>query len=150
MVECLSNISENRIKDFAIGKEKFICKNCVTKVDVDTLTIGSLEVPELEELTFAEDGDDELTKLKHELSEKDIECAGVKYKYDLLSSSFTEVKKKIEMVEQNFKESIESIENQKLEIEKCERNNQLLETEKTSLKVEITRLKESMKVPDNE
>ena len=43
LIECLSNISENRIKDFKMGRDKFVCSKCVMKVDTDTLTLEAIE-----------------------------------------------------------------------------------------------------------
>ena len=75
LVECLSHISENKVKDFQVGNDTFVCGKCVlTNVDSEDLSIALTNAPALEMEDEAVMNDEEVRKmneLKQEITKKD-------------------------------------------------------------------------------
>jgi hypothetical protein len=97
LVDCLTNISKNRIADFTVGKENFICNKCVPNINVETLTLNTT-TEAIETTNVATDDardtnsiDEEIDRLKHQINQKDSEYESLKSKSDLLSSSLEEI-----------------------------------------------------------
>ena len=111
LVECLTCISDDRIQDFTLGKDKFICNKCVMQVDTETLNIApaltheSLDVHS--DTSTAKD--EEIYRLKQEIKQKDAECSILKSKCDFTIFSFDKIKMKIDTVEKDFKESLDTV-----------------------------------------
>ena len=40
IVECLTDISESRLRDFCVGNDTFTCNKCIKHIDVETLSIN--------------------------------------------------------------------------------------------------------------
>ena len=79
LIECLSSISENRIKDFTLGKDKFTCTKCVMNVDHETLNLPALMAPDEDVSVMVPAGAEEtnaLDKAKVEIAKKVSEQAG--------------------------------------------------------------------------
>ena len=161
LVECLSNISENKLKDFTLGNDNFICGKCVlTNVDYETLSLEpAANEPAANVLAIDttvvppppvvnEEFIGEINGLKLEIARKDIAYASLKSKCDLLSSSFDQVTKKVEGIEKSVKDSEDIIKTQACDIQKFKENNENLEKEKSVLEVRIKTLEEEVRKED--
>ena len=143
LVECLSNISENKLKDFTLGNDNFICGKCVlTNVDYETLSLEpAANEPAANVLAIDttvvppppvvnEEFIGEINGLKLEIARKDIAYASLKSKCDLLSSSFDQVTKKVEGIEKSVKDSEDIRKTQVYDIQKYKESIEKLEREK--------------------
>ena len=106
-------------------------------VDTETLTLEAIEseteAQELMNVITTSAGVNEISKLESEIAKKDLEYKGLQSKCYLLSSSFEQLTNKIEIVERNFKESVETIETQKSDIQKYKDSVAKYEIEKAIL-----------------
>ena len=81
-------------------------------------------------------GENEISKLKLEITRKDLEYKGLQAKCYLLSVSFEQMTNKIGIAEQNFQKSAKTIDAQNKEIEALKVNFENVEVENSRLKAQ--------------
>ena len=106
LVECLTSIPEDRMKDFKLGNDKFVCRKCVMGV----ADVVPADAP------YESAGTQDIKRLESDILIKEKVYSDLKAKSDLVSKSFDQVTKKIETIEQDYGVAQNMIESQKLKI----------------------------------
>ena len=138
LVECLTGTSQERIKDFTTGKDKFVCRKCVLNVGnniaANVVPALELELEELPEVTPSEsirqNNNEEVNRLKDVLALKVTEYNNLKAKSDVVSLHFDQVTKKVGIFEKDYNDALATIASQKVIIQRCEEKVINIEIEK--------------------
>jgi hypothetical protein len=91
-VECLKSVDRTRILQFQSGQEKFICNQCISSVDSNTLDMITLEETVDEETRETNQPDTEKELLLKKLEEREFELTEEKSKNEVLKEALDTIK----------------------------------------------------------